>query len=215
MRVLSVTVGLPRELRDRRGRIVRSGIVKKPVEGKVIVTKKGLDGDGQADSGGHVGPHRAVYAYPVGHYRSWMEEEGREDLGFGSVGENLTVEGADERSVLIGDRFRIGTALLEVTYGRIPCVKLGMRLGDPTFPDRFLASRRTGFFFRVLEEGELAAGDQATQTAHGPGRFSIREALELLYGTGNADPDRLAELCKVEALPATWRERAERITAAG
>ena len=182
--------------------------------GAVRIAVNGLDGDGQADPAAHGAPHRAVYAYPAAHYRSWMEEEGRDDLAFGMLGENLTIEGDDERSVSIGDRFRIGTAHLEVTYGRIPCVKLGIRMGDPTFPARFLASRRTGFFLRVLEEGKVSAGDAATQTAHGPKRFSVREALELLYGSG-PDRERLRELATVDALPDQWREGAVRLTNGG
>lgn len=210
VRVLSVNVGMPADLVDRRGRVLKSGIAKMPVEGPVHISNSGLEGDGQADPVAHGGPHRAVYAYPAAHYRFWTEEEGRDDLAFGTLGENLTFEGDDERSMMVGDRFRVGTAHLEVTYARIPCVKLGIRLGDPTFPDRFLASRRTGFFFRVLEEGEVSAGDEAVQTAHGPGRFTVREALELLYGP-DPDRERLSELGKVEAMPEQWRERAQRI----
>ena len=214
MRVLSVNVGLPTDFGERHGKILRSGIVKTPVEGPVHITMNGLDGDGQADLVAHGGPHRAVYAYSAAHYRYWMEKRGHDEMAFGMLGENLTIEGCDERSVSIGDQLHIGTAHLEVTYGRIPCVTLGVRMGSQAFPDRFLASRRTGFFLRVIEEGEISAGDEVIQTERGPKSFSVRDALELLYGL-DPDRERLAELGTLEALPESWRERARRMAKDG
>ena len=205
---------MPADFGERYDRSLKSGIVKTPAEDPIHITMNGLDGDGQADLVAHGGSHRAVYAYSAANYRYWMEEEGHDEITFGMLGENLTIEGCDERSVSIGDRLRIGTAYLEVTYGRIPCVTLGIRMGDQTFPDRFLASRRTGFFLRVLEEGEVSAGDEVIQTVYGPKRFSVRDALELLYGS-DPDRERLAALGTTEALPESWRERARRMAKGG
>ena len=209
MHVLSVNIGLPRDMADRRGKVRRTGIVKTPAEGPVRITASGLDGDGQADLAVHGGADRAIYVYPAAHYRAWAEEKGRGEFEFGMFGENLTVEGVDERSVHIGDRFRLGGARLEVSLPRVPCVKLGIRFGDPTFPKRFLASRRTGFFFRVLEEGVAVAGDAFEFDSHGPGEFTVREILELFYGP-RPERSRLAEAAHLEALPRAWREDAMR-----
>ena len=153
-----------------------------------------------------------MYAYPAAHYRTWAEEESRSDFEFGMFGENLTLEGVDERSAHIGDRFRLGDARLEVSHPCKPCVRLGIRFADPTFPNRFLASRRTGFFFRVLEEGMAVAGDTFDCESHGPGQFTVRETLELFYGTNpefdgtNPERSRLAEAAHLEALPYAWRQ---------
>ena len=209
MQILSVSVGLPREIIDRRGKVRLTGIGKAPVQGVVRVSTQGLEGDGQADRSVHGGEFRAVYVYPALHYRAWAEEEDRTDLEFGMFGENLTVDGTDERAVHIGDRFRVGGTRLEVTHPRIPCVKLGIRFNDPTFPDRFLASRRTGFFLRVLGEGPVAPGDSFELESHGPGRFTVRETLELFHGA-DPDRDRLVEIAALDALPPEWRDNARR-----
>ena len=124
-------------------------------------------------------------------------------------GENLTLEGLDERSVQIGDRFRLGDARLEVSHPRIPCVKLGIRFSAPTLPSRFLANRRTGFFLRVLEEGLAMAGDTFDCESHGPGQFTVRETLEFFYGT-NPERSRLSKSVHLEALPYAWRQDAMR-----
>ena len=213
MRVLAVRVGRPRDLSGGGGRVAQSGIVKAPVDGPVRMTRDGLEGDQRADLKVHGGRKRAVYAYPVAHYRRWAAE-GVDAAASGAFGENLTVEGADERTVHLGDRFRVGRTVVEVTHPRIPCWKLGARVGDAAFPRRFLKSRRTGFFFRVVEEGPVAAGDTLVATVRGPGAYTVRETLELLYGAV-PDRDRLRGLAGIEALPKSWRRRASEVAAGG
>jgi MOSC domain-containing protein YiiM len=202
VRIASVNVGVPAPLR-RGAREVRSGIVKAPVEGRVHVGRVNIDGDGQADLRVHGGPDKAVYGYPAEHYAAWAEELGRDDLVTGIFGENLTTEGLAEDDVLIGDRFRIGTALLEVSQPRLPCFKLGMRMGDPGFLRPFLRSGRVGFYFRVIEEGDLAAGDAIARVSRGEGGLSIVDAVRL-FADGD-DPDALSAAAAVPALEDGWR----------
>lgn len=216
MRIASVNVGMPAPLRHG-AREVPSGIVKTPVDGRVHVGRLNLDGDGQADLRVHGGPDKAVYAYPAEHYATWAAELGRDDLVVGIFGENLTVEGASEGDALIGDRLRIGTALLEVSQPRLPCFKLGMRIGDPGFLRTFLRSGRTGFYLRVVEEGELGAGDPAERVSRGEGGLSIAEAVRLFAGGG--DPGALSAAAAVPALEDGWRlmllERADAVRRRG
>jgi MOSC domain-containing protein YiiM len=202
VRIASVNVGVPAPLR-RGAREVRSGIVKAPVEGRVHVGRVNLDGDGQADLRVHGGPDKAVYGYPAEHYAAWAEELGRDDLVTGIFGENLTTEGLAEDDVLIGDRFRIGTALLEVSQPRLPCFKLGMRMGDPGFLRPFLRSGRVGFYSRVIEEGDLAAGDAIARVSRGEGGLSIVDAVRL--SADGDDPDALSAAAAVPALEDGWR----------
>ena len=203
VRVLSVNVGLPREL-THDGVTVRTAIVKEPVAGRVAVRRLNLNGDGQADLRVHGGPDKAVYAYPAAHYPRWRADLGRDDLAFGHFGENLTVEGADEAEVLMGDVYRAGSALLEVSQPRVPCAKLGIRMGDPGFLAPFLRSGRTGFYLRVIEEGDVAAGDPMTLEARGEGGLSVREAAALL--DSSAAPEDLERAAAVPALAGGWRE---------
>lgn len=160
--LVSVNIGLPTPLDTAKGRVL-SGIGKRPVPGRVAVHALGLEGDGQADLAVHGGPEKAVYAYPHEHYAAWNAELGSpadgEGLPPGAFGENLTVAGALESTVRVGDTYRAGSALLQVTAPRSPCFKLVARMGRPDFAKRFLASGRTGFYLRVLAEGELGAGD--------------------------------------------------------
>src|SRR5438270_7187830 len=158
MRVISVNVGLPREV-DWQGRRVRTGIFKAPVAGHVALRRHNLTGDAQADLTVHGGRDKAVYAYPVEHYDFWREQLPSRELPFGVFGENLTTEGLREDEVRIGDEFAIGTARLVVTQPRMPCYKLGLRFGDPQMPKRFVAHRRPGIYFAVVEEGEIGSGD--------------------------------------------------------
>ncbi len=202
VRIASVNVGMPAPLR-RGDASVPSGIVKTPVAGRVRVGRTNLDGDGQADLRVHGGPGKAVYAYPARHYAAWARELGRDDLVPGFFGENLTLEGVDEDDVLIGDRFRMGTALLEVSQPRIPCFKLGIRVGDPHFLKPFLQSGRSGFYLRVVEEGELAAGDAVERVSRGEGGLSVREAVRLF--AGGEDPGALARAAAAPALEDGWR----------
>ena len=156
-RLLSVNVGLPKAV-DTGRRIVETAIWKYPVEGRVKVRHDNLEGDRQADLTVHGGPDKAVYAYAIEETRLWEGELGR-DLGAGAFGENLTTEGVDVSGAVLGERWRIGTTLLEVVQPRLPCFKLGLKMEDPTFLKRFALASRPGAYLKIIEEGELGAGD--------------------------------------------------------
>jgi MOSC domain-containing protein YiiM len=203
VRIGSVNVGMPAPLRGTGGAEVASGIVKAPVAGRVRVGHTNLDGDGQADLTVHGGPDKAVYAYPAEHYPAWARDLGRDDLRPGHFGENLTTEGLVEEDVLIGDRFRMGTALLEVSQPRIPCFKLGIRMGDPGFLKPFLRSGRLGFYLRVLEEGDLAAGDAIARAGRGDPEVSIR-SLARLFAEGGAS-EEFSRAAAAPALEDGWK----------
>lgn len=203
MRILSVNVGLPAPL-SHGGRTVVSGIVKAPAPGRVPLGPAGLAGDGQADLTVHGGPDKAVYAYPVEHYAHWEVELLRDDLAPGRFGENLTVEGLTEDDLAIGDVLRADDALLEVSQPRVPCAKLGMRMGDPGFLRPFLRSGRVGFYLRVLEPGSLGAGDRLRRERAAEGSMSVREVAGLLLDDARADD--LERGAAVAALPLGWRE---------
>lgn len=203
MRIISVNVGLPRDLTYGDG-VVASGIVKQPAAGPVAVGRINLAGDAQADLSVHGGVDKAVYAYPHEHYAAWRRELGRDDLEPGHFGENLTVEGLPEDAVGIGDVFRVGSALLQVSQPRVPCFKLAIRMGDPGFVKPFLRSGRVGFYLRVLDEGVVEAGDPITRRTAADASMSVREVAALLgNGAGADELDRGAALA---ALPLSWRE---------
>lgn len=206
MKILAVSVGQEREIGD--GSAVRSAIFKKPVEGKTMLRLRGLDGDVQTDADVHGGFERAVLVYSWDNYSIWRQELGRDDLAYGEFGENFTVEGMVDGDVHIGDFYKVGDAVVEITHGRIPCHKLGIRFGDPGFPKVFLKSLRTGFFLRVLEEGIVGAGDSFYRLAVGPERITVKEAVDLLFGDA-VDPERVAALADLSALALSWRKRAE------
>ena len=181
-RLLSVNVGRPRAVETRR-RTVVTAIWKSPVEGRVAVRGVNLAGDAQADRSVHGGPDKAVYAYAIEETREWEGEVGRV-LGPGAFGENLTVEGIDVSGALIGERWRVGTTLLEVAQPRVPCFKLGLRMGDPSFVKRFAQASRPGAYLRIVEEGELGAGDAvevdaASLPGHGVTARLVSDALLL------------------------------------
>jgi MOSC domain-containing protein YiiM len=202
VRIVSVNVGLPAPL-EFDGRSVTSGIVKEPVEGRVMVRRTNLDGDAQADLRVHGGADKAVYLYPAQHYAHWAGHLGRELSRCGYFGENLTVEGADEAEARIGDVVRAGRALLEVSQPRVPCFKLAMRVRDHAFGKPFLASGRVGYYLRVLEEGELAAGDAIELVSPGEGGFSVRRVAWMLV---EATPDDLDAAAALPALSLGWRQ---------
>jgi MOSC domain-containing protein YiiM len=179
VRVVSVNVSRPIEV-QHRGRSVRTGIFKMPVSGSVRVGRTNLDGDEQADLRVHGGPDKAVYLYPAGHYPYWEKRLGR-SLPYGQFGENLTVEGMDEETAHIGDVFRIGTALAEISEPRAPCFKLGIKMGSPRFLRPFLESGRTGFYLRVLQEGFVAAGDLVELVSTDSQRVTVLNMVRLLY----------------------------------
>ena len=204
MRVISVNVGLPRAV-EWKGRQVLTGIFKEPVAGPVAVRALNLDGDRQADLSVHGGPDKAVYVYPREHYDYWRRELPDMELPFGMFGENLTVEGLDEEAVSIGDRFRVGSAEVIVTQPRMPCYKLGLKFGRDDILKRFLESERTGFYFRVLREGEVAAGDAITLLAPDPAGVRIGD-ITRLYTHERNNLDLLRRAIAVEALPVSWRD---------
>ena len=167
--LLTVSVGLPRDILWR-GQTVRTAIWKEPVEGRRRVSRLNVDGDGQADLRGHGGEQRAVFVYQTGSYRYWEERLGRRDLVPGHFGENFTVDGLADDEVCVGDRYRIGTALFEVTQPRVTCYRLGIRLDHPQMPSLVTSSGRPGFYFRVLEEGEWALATTSSWSPKGQNR---------------------------------------------
>jgi MOSC domain-containing protein YiiM len=203
MKIISVNVGLPREV-PWKGKTVSTGIFKSPVTGRVAVRKHNLDGDRQADPSVHGGPTKAVYAYPAQHYAFWRGELPDEELGWGSFGENLTVEGLEEESVSIGDEYRVGTAKLVVTEPRMPCFKLGIRFGRADMVKRFLESQRTGFYFGVVEEGHVEAGDSLELLSKHPDGLTVAEVTRL-YSTEKGNEALLRKAIAVEVLPEKWR----------
>ena len=211
MKLLSVNVGQPREV-SYNGKSVSTGIFKAPVEGQVMVRKHNLDGDRQADLRVHGGVDKAVYAYPSEHYDYWKRELDRNDLTYGTFGENLTVEGLLEDGVHIGDVFRVGEAVVEVSQPRVPCFKLGIKIGNPGFLKPFLASGRVGFYFRVLEEGEVGADDAIERIRIGDGRMTVKTIIHLRYfDTSNSQAAQKA--ASLPALARGWRQAFRKLAA--
>jgi len=202
MKLVSVNVGLPREV-EWRGRTVTTGIFKSPVEGRARVRTLNLDGDRQADLSVHGGPTKAVYVYPGEHYAYWRQELPGVDLPPGSFGENLTTEGLRETEVRIGDRFRVGSAVVSVTEPRMPCSKLGVKFGRDDMVRRFLASERSGFYFAVVEEGDVAAGDAIEPLERATHEVTVSEIIRL-FARDREDLEALRRVIQVEALPESW-----------
>lgn len=198
MRVVSVNVGLPRPV-PWHNQIVTTGIFKQPVTGRVALQRLNLEGDGQADLSVHGGPNKAVYAYPAVYYEHWRAELPGVELPWGMFGENLTVEGPLDDTVHIGDRFRVGSALLAVTQPRLPCYKLGIKFGRDDFVQRFLAAGLTGFYFAVVEQGEVAAGDSIELIERSEHDLTIADVVRLFKGE-RADPQALARAAQLETL---------------
>jgi ferredoxin-NADP reductase/MOSC domain-containing protein YiiM/predicted pyridoxine 5'-phosphate oxidase superfamily flavin-nucleotide-binding protein len=180
MKLKSVNVSMPRDI-IHNGKTVTTGIFKEPVEGRVMLRRLSLDGDGQADLWGHGGAFRAVYVYSSENYAYWARELGREDFTIGQFGENFTVEGMLEDEIHVGDIFRVGNALVEVSQPRVPCYKLAIKMGIEGFQNQFMASGRMGFYFRVLEEGEVGADDPVELVSRDPEAMTVRAVNELLY----------------------------------
>ncbi|HEX5719691.1 MAG TPA: MOSC domain-containing protein [Thermoanaerobaculia bacterium] len=202
MKLLSIQVGLPREVTWQR-RTVSTGIFKEPVEGPVMLRTLNLDGDRQADLSVHGGTHKAVYVYPSEHYGHWSAELPDVELPWGAFGENFTTGGLLEDRVHIGDRFRIGEAEVVVTQPRMPCFKLGIKFGDPGIVPRFLESRRSGFYLAVLREGRVEAGDPVELLGEDPHLVTVDDVYRLFLG--ERDDDVLARALKVEVLPEGWK----------
>ena len=209
MQLLSLNVGLPRDVRYLE-ETISTAIFKEPVEGRVSVGSLGLEGDGQADLTVHGGRDKALYAYSIENYEFWRRELGRDDLDPGQFGENLTVSGMTEDVVSIGERFRIGTALVEVTQPRSPCFKLALKMNSTTFNKQFLATCRVGFYLRVLEEGEMGAGDtinrvEQSQEQMPQEKMTVAEICDLLYHDRKNLVDARRAV-SIKALAASWRK---------
>ena len=203
MKILSVNVGLPREV-TWQGKVVTTGIFKEPSKGPVMLRRLNLDGDGQADLTVHGGASKAVYAYPSEHYAFWRAELPGMDLPWGMFGENFTTEGLLETAVYIGDRFRIGEAEVMVTEPRMPCYKLGIKFGRADIIKRFLASRRTGFYFAVVREGMVSAGNALKSIGQEQQEISVAD-ITRLYAFEKSDVKSLRRTIEVEALPESWK----------
>ena len=202
-RLLSVNVGLPRDI-EWKGRTVHTGIWKNPVRGRCRVGRLNLDGDGQGDRDGHGGEQRAAFVYQIESYRYWQEELKRTDLVYGQFGENFTIEGLPDDVVCIGDRYQIGGALFEVTQPRVTCYRVGIRTNESRMPALLTSSGRPGFYFRVLREGEVGAGDEILKVGEANERMTIVEINALLYSP-NHPRDRLERALRIEALSPGWR----------
>ena len=202
-RLLSVNVGLPRDI-AWRGMTVRTGIWKDPTPGRCRVGRLNLAGDGQGDLAGHGGEQRAVFVYQIESYRYWQERLGRTDFVYGQFGENFTVEGLPDDGVYVGDRYRIGSALFEITAPRVTCYRVGIRMNEPRMPALLTSHGRPGFYFRVIEEGEVGAGDEIRKVEEDKWRMSVAEINALLYSPPHPR-DRLERAAQIPALSPGWR----------
>jgi len=199
----SVNVGLPRNV-SWQGRTVFTGVWKAPVEGPVAVRRLNVDGDGQGDLGGHGGEQRAVFVYQLDSYRHWQDFLHRDDFTYGQFGENFTVDGLGDDEVCIGDRYRIGEALFEVTQPRVTCYRVGIRMADPRIPALLVQHHRPGFYLRVLTEGLVTADDEIVKVADGAEQMTIAQVDGLLYLPGHARTD-IERALRIPALSPGWR----------
>jgi ferredoxin-NADP reductase/MOSC domain-containing protein YiiM/ferredoxin len=209
--LLSLNVGLPREV-TWNGRTVRTAIWKLPVEERRMVRELNIDGDGQGDLAGHGGEQRAVFVYQMDSYHYWERFLGRNDFSFGQFGENFTIEGLADDEICIGDRYRVGDAVFEVTQPRVTCYRVGIRMKEPRMPALLVAHHRPGFYFRVLQEGEVGAGDEIVKVADGPERVTVAEIDALLYLPGHSR-EQLERALRISALSKGWQSSFQAILA--
>lgn len=202
-RLLSVNVGLPRDI-SWEGKLVHTGVWKSAIQGRRMVRRLNIEGDGQGDLGGHGGEHRAVFVYQYESYQYWEKQLGRSDFIWGQFGENFTVEGLADDEVCIGDRYRIGSALFEVTQPRVTCYRVGIRMNEPRMAALLVSHRKPGFYFRVLEEGEVGGGDEIVKVSADPVPMTVAEADALLYLPGHSR-DQLLRALSVPALSPGWQ----------
>src|ERR1700690_2238787 len=202
-RLVSVNVGLPKDV-PWHGKTGFTGVFKEPVTGPRRVGKLNVEGDGQGDLAGHGGEQRAVFVYQLGSYRHWEQELERGDFVHGQFGENFTIEGLGDDEVCLGDRYRIGSATFEVTQPRVTCYRVGIRMEDPRIPALLVSHHRPGFYFRVLEEGEVQAGDEILKLATGSEEMTVAELDALLYLPGHPRQQLLRGL-RIPALRAGWQ----------
>jgi ferredoxin-NADP reductase/MOSC domain-containing protein YiiM len=217
-RLLSVNVGLPRDI-EWKGRTVHTGIWKNPVPGRCRIGRLNLDGDGQGDLAAHGGEQRAAFVYQIESYRYWQEQLKRTDFVHGQFGENFTVEGLPDDAVCIGDRYQIGGAVFEITQPRVTCYRVGIRMNEPRMPSLLTSSGRPGFYFRVLQEGEVGAGDEIVKAGEANERMTVAKVNALLYSP-NHPRDQLERVLRIESLSPGWRASFEALvqsqtTAAG
>src|SRR5579872_2113478 len=201
--LLSINVALPRDV-EWRGEKVHTAIWKQPVQGRIAVRRLNVEGDGQGDLAGHGGEHRAVMVYQMDAYRYWETQLGRKDFSFGQFGENFTVDGLPDDEVCIGDRYRIGSALFEVTQPRVTCYRVGIRMAEPAMAALLVSHHRPGFYFRVLEEGDVGAGDEITKVADGPERVTVAGIDALLYLPG-PPREQLERSLRIGPLSPGWK----------
>jgi MOSC domain-containing protein YiiM len=204
MKLISVNVGLPREI-EVNGKIVRTSIWKDPVQGRIRVSSLNLDGDQQSDLTVHGGIDKAAYLYPSEHYAYWRAELPGMALPWGVLGENFSAEGILEDQIRIGDRLRIGSAELIVTQPRLPCYKLGIRFNRPEIVKLFLRSKRTGLYLRVLREGDVGEGDEISFIEKQETGITITDIVSL-YSTDAHNQELLRRAIQVPALPQSWKE---------
>lgn len=202
-RLLSVNVGVPRDV-AWRGETVRTAIWKVPVQGPSMVRRLNIDGDQQGDLAGHGGENRAVFVYQMDAYHYWERQLGRADFVWGQFGENFTVESLSDEEVCIGDRYRIGDALFEVTQPRVTCYRVGIRMNDPQMPALLVSHKKPGFYLRVLQEGEVQAGDEIVKVADGPERMTVAEIDAMLY-LGKHSREQLERALSLAALSPGWK----------
>jgi ferredoxin-NADP reductase/MOSC domain-containing protein YiiM len=202
-RLVSVNVGLPKDV-PWQGKTVFTGVFKDPVTGPRRVGQLNVEGDGQGDLGGHGGEQRAVFVYQLDSYRHWERELGRDDFVCGQFGENFTIEGLSDDEVCIGDRYQIGSAIFEVTQPRVTCYRVGIRMNDPRIPALLVSHRRPGFYFRVLHEGEIQAGDEILKLGTGAEEMTVAEVSALLYLPGHPRQQLLRAL-RMPALSSGWQ----------
>jgi len=210
-RLVSVNIGRPRDV-QWEGRTVRTAVWKNPVTGPVMVRRLNIDGDEQADKNGHGGEHRAVFVYQLESYRYWATRLGRDDFEHGQFGENFTVEGLSDDEVCIGDRYRIGDALFEVTQPRVTCFRVGIRMNEPDMPSLLVAHHRPGFYLRVLTEGTVQSGQAIERVAAGPEQISVAACDALLYLPHKSE-QTLQRVLRIPALSAGWRGSFESMAA--
>ncbi|HEX2821244.1 MAG TPA: MOSC domain-containing protein [Streptosporangiaceae bacterium] len=201
--LLSVNVGMPQDV-TWRGKTVHTAVWKKPVAGPAMVRRLNIDGDGQGDLAGHGGEQRAVFVYQIESYKYWQDQLGRDDFSYGQFGENFTVQGLADDQVCVGDRYRIGDAVFEVTQPRVTCFRVGIRMDDPQLPALLVSHHRPGFYLRVLTEGAVEAGQEIVQLASGPEGMTIAETDALLYLPGHPRQQLLRAL-RIPALSPGWK----------
>jgi MOSC domain-containing protein YiiM len=203
MKLISLNVGLPREV-EFEGNLIKTGIYKNPTEGRIALRRLNLDGDRQADLSVHGGPDKAVYSYPSEYYPFWRDQYPNIEMNWGMFGENFTTSGLFEDEVNVGDEFEIGSSKLVAVQPRMPCFKLGVKFGTVTVIRKFFASEKPGVYFRVLREGEVAAGDEIKMIKRDEHNITIKDIMKL-YTTEKSNTEKIKKAVNIPALPESWR----------